>query len=395
MVNLAAHLDKTPFYDFYPRRAVFPAGGFAGWNLPLWFPAGHCQEHMTVRKKVGVFDVSHMGRFKFYGEAWSYLQHLTTNDVLALEVGQAQYTLLLNEGGGIIDDAYCYRLPKEEFLLVVNAGNAQRVWEHINRNRPNFTGRGEVADLSRKYGQLAVQGPRAIETINRLLNEENQLGEGFERNTTVCHRMQEVGPPLFISNTGYTGAPGVELYFQSHYARKVWKDLFTAGEEFGIKPIGLAARDSLRLEAGYLLSGQDMTEENTPFQAGLGWMVKMSKGDFIGKAALENLQGKGQPNIQLIKFMMDDRDPQDGNSLSAIPRNADVIQNLSGEGIGTVTSGGVPFALGGRFGIGMGYVRSQFSQVGSEVQILIRGKEPKKAQVVSEFLTPEQLLGAA
>jgi aminomethyltransferase len=344
---------------------------FAGYNMPISY-AGIKEEHLCVRTAVGVFDVSHMGEFIVRGkEALALIQKVTTNDVSKLEIGQAQYSCFPNTDGGIVDDLLVYRLSEDQcsageqaFMLVVNASNIEKDWNWIHRYAADFD--TKIIDISEQTSLLAVQGPKALELIQTLT--ESPLADiayyHFERG--VVAGISNV----IISATGYTGAGGFELYVNNSKAAELWQALFTAGEKFGIQPIGLGARDTLRLEMGYCLYGNDLDDTTSPYEAGLGWITKLKKGDFVSSEFLKNQQAAGV-NRKLVGFELGDR---------RVPRHGYIIFDEAGKEIGVVTSGTSSPSLDKP--IGLGYVPKAFSAEGSAVFIGFGGGKMLPAKVV-------------
>ena len=335
---------------------------FAGFNMPVQYE-GVNVEHDTVRNGVGVFDVSHMGEFLISGEkALDLIQKVTSNDVSKLTDGKAQYAYLPNETGGIIDDLIIYRFNAEKYLLVVNASNIEKDWNWISRYNENIG--AEMRNLSDDYSLLAIQGPKASEAMQSLTSVN--LGE-------IPYYSFEVGPfagieNVIISATGYTGSGGFEIYCKNSEVGQIWDKIFEAGASYGIKPIGLAARDTLRLEMGYCLYGNDIDDTTSPFEAGLGWVTKFTK-DFVNSDFLQKQKEEGV-NRKLIGFELIDR---------GIPRHDYEITDGKGTVIGKVTSGTMSPSL--KLGIGLGYVPTELSSEDSEIFIKIRDKE-LKAKVV-------------
>lgn len=326
---------------------------FAGYNMPVSYE-GVNAEHETVRNGVGVFDVSHMGEFLITGpKALDLIQKVTSNDASKLTIGKAQYSCLPNETGGIVDDLIVYQIKEEQYLLVVNASNIQKDWDHISKYNSEFN--AEMRDLSENYSLLAIQGPKAVEAMQSLTSVD--LAEIIFYNFVVADfaGIEHV----IISATGYTGSGGFEIYCKNDEVKQVWDQVFEAGADFGIKPIGLAARDTLRLEMGYCLYGNDINDTTSPFEAGLSWITKFSK-DFVNSEALEKEKARGIER-KLIAFELDDR---------GIPRHDYDIVDGQGKKIGVVTSGTMSPSVGK--GIGLGYVPKIFSDVGSKINIQIR-----------------------
>ena len=330
---------------------------FAGYNMPVQY-AGINAEHDTVRKGVGVFDVSHMGEFILKGEgALDLIQRVTSNDASKLYDGKVQYSCLPNKDGGIVDDLLVYRIDDKTYMLVVNASNIEKDWNWISQFN---TGGVEMKDISDRTSLLAVQGPKAAEALQSLT--ETDLGS-MEYYTFTKGKFAGIDN-VVISATGYTGAGGFELYVDNADAEKLWDAVFAAGEAFGIKPIGLAARDTLRLEMGFCLYGNDIDDATSPLEAGLGWVTKFSK-EFTNSAALQQQKTDGVKQ-KLVGFEMIDR---------GIPRHDYEIVDADGNKIGRVTSGTQSPSL--QKAIGMGYVTTEFAKEGTEIYILIRDNKIK------------------
>lgn len=329
---------------------------FAGYNMPIEY-SGITDEHLTVRNGVGVFDVSHMGEFWVKGpHALEFLQKVTSNDVSALTIGKAQYSCFPNGKGGIVDDLLVYYYETNKYLLVVNASNIEKDWNWCLAN--NTVG-AELENASDWMSQLAVQGPKATEMLQKLTSVN--LSE-------IPYYTFKVGQfagveNVILSNTGYTGAGGFELYFYPENADKIWNALFETGTEYGIKPIGLGARDTLRLEKGFCLYGNDIDDTTSAIEAGLGWITKFVDGkDFIDRPFLEKQKAEGVAR-KLVRFELSER---------GIPRHGYDIVNETGEIIGHVTSG--TMLPDSKKGIGMGYVQTAYSKAGSTIYIQIRNK---------------------
>lgn len=348
-------MKTTPFTDIHIALGA-KMHEFAGFNMPIEY-TGINDEHLTVRKNVGVFDVSHMGEIWVKGpKALDLLQYVTTNDVSKLSVGQAQYSCFPNGKGGIVDDIIVYRYEPEKYMLVVNASNTEKDWNWLNAN--NQVG-AELENASDHTAQLAVQGPKATELLQKLTPVN--LSE-------IPYYHFEVGEfagvkNVILSNTGYTGAGGFELYFYPEHAVQIWNALFDAGKEFGIKPIGLGARDTLRLEKGYCLYGNDIDDTTSPIEAGLGWITKFVDGkNFIDRPLLEKQKAEGTSR-KLVRFELIEK---------GIPRQGYDIVNAQDEIIGRVTSG--TMLPESRIGIGMGYVNAPYFKNGEPIFIKIRNK---------------------
>jgi aminomethyltransferase len=334
---------------------------FAGYNMPVQY-AGINAEHETVRKGVGVFDVSHMGEFILKGEkAIDLIQRVTSNDASKLYDGKVQYSCLPNENGGIVDDLLVYRLDEKTYMLVVNASNIEKDWNWISK----FNSEGvEMKDISDRTSLLAVQGPKAAEALQSLTDIDLGTMEYYTFKKGKFAGVDNV----VVSATGYTGAGGFEIYVENSNAEHVWDAVFKAGEPYGIKPIGLGARDTLRLEMGFCLYGNDIDDATSPLEAGLGWVTKFSK-EFTNSAALQQQKQEGTKQ-KLVGFEMIDR---------GIPRHDYEIVDADGNNIGRVTSGTQSPSL--QKAIGMGYVKNEFAKEGSEIFINIRDNKVK-AQVV-------------
>ena len=333
---------------------------FAGYNMPVSY-TGLNEEHLIVRTGVGVFDVSHMGEFRLKGpNALDLIQRVTSNDASKLTDGKVQYSCLPNEKGGIVDDLLVYRYKAEEYYLVVNASNIQKDWDWISK----FNTKGvEMVDVSDKTSLLAVQGPKAINTLQKLTDVDLSSMEYYSFTVGKMAGIDNV----IISNTGYTGAGGFEIYVMNEDAEKMWNAIFDAGKEFNIKPIGLGARDTLRLEMGFCLYGNDIDDTTSPIEAGLGWITKFTK-DFTNRPFIEDQKVKGVTK-KLVGFEMIDR---------GIPRHDYPIADASGKIIGKVTSGTQSPSL--NKAIGMGYVSVENAKSDQEIFIIIRDK-PVKARV--------------
>lgn len=355
-------MKSTPFTTIHEQLGA-KMHEFAGYNMPIEY-TGINDEHKTVRQDVGVFDVSHMGEFWVKGEhALAFLQYVTTNDVSSLPIGKAQYTCFPNGKGGIVDDLLVYHFEVNKYLLVVNASNIQKDWDWCVAN--NNVG-AELENASENMAQLAVQGPKATEVLQKLTSVDL---------SAISYYSFETGPfagvdNVILSNTGYTGSGGFELYMYPDDAVKIWEAIFEAGAEAGIKPIGLGARDTLRLEKGFCLYGNDIDDTTSPIAAGLGWITKFVEGkDFVDRQLMEAIKAEG-PKRRLKGFKMIDR---------GIPRQGYDIVNASGDPIGKVTSGTMSPVL--KQGVGLGYIVSENASIGSEVFIKVR-KKLLKAEVV-------------
>ncbi|GGW64141.1 aminomethyltransferase [Winogradskyella epiphytica] len=327
---------------------------YAGFNMPVQYE-GVTIEHETVRKAVGVFDVSHMGEFIIEGpHALELIQKVSSNDASKLEIGKAQYTCLPNEDGGVVDDLIIYKLEDEKYLLVVNASNIEKDWKWISSK--NDVG-AKMTNLSDDYALLAIQGPKAIEAMEPLSSHDLSAIKFY--NFVVGDFAGVEG--VIISATGYTGSGGFEIYCKNADVKQIWDKVFEAGADYGIKPIGLAARDTLRLEMGYCLYGNDIDETTSPIEAGLGWVCKFNK-EFTNSEALK-AEKERTPDNKLVAFTLDER---------GIPRHGYDIVDSDGTKIGRVTSGTMSPSLG--IGIGLGYVPQAFAKLDSKIYIQVRKK---------------------
>lgn len=339
---------------------------FAGFNMPVQY-SNLIQEHMAVRNNVGVFDVSHMGEFMIKGEkALDLIQLVTSNDASKLSDGKVQYSCLPNNTGGIVDDLLVYRYNANEYYLVVNASNIQKDWDWIASHN---TFGVQMENMSDSLSLFAVQGPNAIKVLSKLTEVDLSSMEYY---TFTMGTMAEI-EGVIISNTGYTGAGGFELYVDNKDARKLWDAIFEAGKEFDIIPCGLGCRDTLRLEKGFCLYGNDINDSTSPIEAGLGWITKFTK-DFVNSSYHKSLKENGVSK-KLVGFEMIDR---------GIPRQHYEIRNAAGETIGEVTSGTQSPSL--NKAIGLGYVSTENSQAGTEIFIVIRDKALKASVCKIPFL---------
>ncbi|AZQ44643.1 glycine cleavage system aminomethyltransferase GcvT [Nonlabens ponticola] len=327
---------------------------FAGFYMPVQYE-GVTIEHHTVRNDVGVFDVSHMGEFLISGpNALELIQKVSSNDAAVLFPGRAQYAYLPNDSDGIVDDMLVYQIKDEQYLLVVNASNIDKDWSHIEK--ANTMG-ADMRNLSDDYSLLAIQGPKAVEAMQSLTSVDLASIKYYHFKVADFAGIDNV----IISATGYTGSGGFEIYCKNDEVEQIWNKVFEAGASFNIKPIGLAARDTLRLEMGFNLYGNDIDETTNPIEAGLGWVTKFNK-DFINKESIEQSKLKGVPR-KLVGFTMDEK---------AIPRGGYIINNEEGEEMGIVTSGTMSPSM--TIGIGLGYVPVAAAVPGSKIHIQIRKK---------------------
>lgn len=338
---------------------------FAGYNMPVLY-SGINDEHETVRKKVGVFDVSHMGEFILKGpDALDLIQRVTSNDASKLTDGKVQYSCLPNATGGIVDDLLVYRIDEATYMLVVNASNIEKDWNWIQSHNTKGV---EMHNISDKTSLLAVQGPDAVKALQSLTDVDLASIEyyNFVKGTFAGKSN------ILISATGYTGAGGFEIYFENEHAQHIWNEVFKAGAPYGIKPAGLGCRDTLRLEMGFCLYGNDIDDTTSPIEAGLGWITKFTK-EFTNSAALKKKKEDGVTR-KLVAFEMIDR---------GIPRHGYPIQDANGNVIGEVTSGTQSPSL--QKAIGMGYVTTANSKEGSEIYINVRDKGLKASVVKLPF----------
>ncbi|RKZ27691.1 glycine cleavage system aminomethyltransferase GcvT [bacterium] len=341
---------KTPFYNKHillHSKIV----EFAGFLMPMFYK-GIVPEHKAVRQYVGVFDVSHMGEFYVKGPgALDFIQKTTTNDASRLEVWQAQYSAMLYENGGIVDDLLVYRLP-DKYLLVVNASNIDKDFQWLQSQLPQSG--VELINASDEVGQLAVQGPNAQKVLQKLTD--------LDLEKILYYHATEgeiAGEKMLISRTGYTGEDGFELYMPPQVGEKIWDAIMEAGADFNIKPCGLGARDTLRLEMKYLLYGNDMDESINPYEAGLGWITKLEKGEFIGREAIIDAKAQGLRK-KLVAFILEER---------GFPRHGYKVVK-DGKEIGWVTSGTFSPML--EKGIGLAYVPKEISKIGNTFEVMVR-----------------------
>lgn len=340
---------------------------FAGYNMPVSYE-GINAEHDTVRNAVGVFDVSHMGEFILKGDkALDLIQYVTSNDAAQLYDGRVQYTCLPNGKGGIVDDLLVYRVDEKTYMLVVNASNIEKDWNWISKHN---TFGVDMKNISGGTSLLAIQGPKALDVLQKLTDVKLADIPYYHFAKGKFAGIENI----VLSNTGYTGSGGFEIYFDNEDANKIWDAIFAAGAEYGIKPIGLGARDTLRLEMGFCLYGNDIDDTTSPLEAGLGWVTKFNK-DFIDKDFLLNQKEKGLTK-KLVGFEMIDR---------GIPRHDYEIVDEAGTVIGKVTSGTQAPTL--QKGIGMGYVKTANAKMGSEIFIKVRDKALKAKIVKTPFYT--------
>ncbi|WNW02292.1 glycine cleavage system aminomethyltransferase GcvT [Tenacibaculum sp. HL-MS23] len=328
---------------------------FAGYNMPVQYEGVNI-EHETVRKGVGVFDVSHMGEFFLKGEnALALIQKIASNDASKLVPGKAQYSCMPNADGGIVDDLIIYMIAKNEYMLVVNASNIEKDWNWISKHNDLKV---EMEDRSDDWSLLAIQGPKAVEAMQSLTSVNLSTIKFYTFEITDFAGI----PNVVVSATGYTGSGGFEIYVKNKDVEQLWKKVFEAGAKWDIKPIGLAARDTLRLEMGYCLYGNDIDDTTSPLEAGLGWITKFTK-DFVNAEALKAQKEAGVTK-KLVAFELTER---------GVPRHDYEIVDADGNNIGRVTSGTMSPSLG--IGIGLGYVTKELSKVDSEIFIQVRKKQ--------------------
>jgi aminomethyltransferase len=351
-----AEYKKTPLYDEHVRLGAKTVP-FGGWLMPVQYTS-IVEEHQTVRNNVGIFDISHMGQVVVEGTgAPAWLNTMLTNNVEKLDIGTGQYSFLLNEGGGIIDDLIVYRIGEQKFLLVVNAAPAEEDFAWLQRYLPAGDAM-QITNRSADFGGVAIQGPRVAELFSALFGADSELPP---RNSTADFPFE--GGTVSVARTGYTGEDGIEVFFRASDAAKFWNAALEKGKQFGIKPCGLGARDTLRLEMCYPLNGSDLSPERNPIEAGLGFFVDLTKPNFIGRDRLIETKEKG-PREKLVAFRMKEKGPP--------PRpHYGVFEN--GERIGEVTSGTLSPSL--NWGVGMAYLSTARAKIGTEIDVEIRGRK--------------------
>ena len=344
-------MKKTPLFNQHVAHGAKMVN-FGGFNMPIQYK-GISIEHQCVRDNVGIFDVSHMGEFYVEGnEAKDFLNYICSNDILKIEVNRAQYNCFINNNGGIVDDLIVYRIEEKKYMLVVNAANIEKDWKWVQKNLKKYD--CTIKNLSDEIGLISVQGPNSLNLINEVFNSDFSQLKKFSFNNIKINNKS-----IIVSNTGYTGSKGYELYIDVNILSDIWNQLFLKGEKYQIQAIGLGARDTLRMEMGYCLYGNDIDDTTTPFEANLMWVTNIEK-DFIGKEKL--LISINSSSKKMINFKMIDR---------GIPRNGYDICNKEGDKIGNVTSG--TFSPTNKVGIGIGYVNIKHS-LGDEIYLLIRDK---------------------
>jgi aminomethyltransferase len=350
-------MKRTVFYDLH-KQAGAKMVEFAGFEMPIQYPNGIIHEHKVVRNAVGVFDVTHMGEFEVTGkDALAFIQKITTNDASKLTPGKVQYSAMCYPDGGIVDDLLVYRKGEDSFMMVVNGANVDKDWQWCEKNAECFD--INLKNASDEIQLLAVQGPQSRATVQKIADQDISNVEYY---TFVPGKI--AGVEAIISRTGYTGELGFELYFRGdeQTAKHVWNAVFEAGKEFGIEPVGLGCRDTLRLEKGFCLYGNDIDQTTNTIEAGLGWITKLAKGPFNGSDVISAVKAEGAKR-QLVGFIV--------NAERFIPRhNYKIIAN--GKEIGHVTSGNISPSLDKP--IGMGYVAAEHKAPGSKIEIEARGK---------------------
>lgn len=361
-------MKHTPLYEEH-KRLDAKLVDFAGWEMPVEYK-GIAQEHKAVRESAGLFDVSHMGEFFFTGgEALQAVQYLTTNDASKLYDGKAHYSLLCNEQGTIIDDIIVYRFTSEKFMFVVNASNREKDFNWCkNHLKPNTT----IKDSSDDLALLALQGPKATLILQKITTAKLNELKKFHFITTEIDSVKNI----VVARTGYTGEDGFEIFIPPAHAPKIWNSILESGKEFGIQPVGLGARDTLRLEMKYSLYGNDISEETNPLEAGLGWVVKFDCGDFIGRERLLEIKQKGLSRKSIGFEMIDKGIPRHGYSIV-----------VDGKSVGVVTSGTFSPTL--ESPIGIGFLPQQLCKDGTIIEIDIRNKMKKAKVVPTPFLHRE------
>jgi aminomethyltransferase len=348
MTEAAETLRRTALYDRHVAEGA-KLVPFAGWEMPVQYPEGIRAEHQIVRSHAGIFDVSHMGEIETTGpQAEEFLQHILSNDVAKIAIGGAQYSLLCREDGGVIDDLFTYRLGQQRYLTVTNASNHEIDFEWFAQQAGGFD--VDVIDRANEYAMIALQGPEARAVLRQL------LGDGAEPERMTVVESHVAGHPALVCGTGYTGEDGVEILLEPAHAASVWEDLIIAGA----RPIGLAARDTLRLEVCFHLYGNDLSLDRDPISAGLGWACALETG-FIGSDALSKIRAEG-PKQKLVPFTIVG---------PGIPRQDNPVFR-GGTAIGVVTSGTLSPSLDN--GVGMAYVNAEFAEPGIDIEIDIRGK---------------------
>ncbi|MCU0238438.1 MAG: glycine cleavage system aminomethyltransferase GcvT [Pyrinomonadaceae bacterium] len=364
------NLLKTPLNEEH-RRLGGKMVDFGGWDMPVQYPAGVIAEHLATREKVGLFDVSHMGEIHVDGkDAIAFINSITTNDVTKLVDGQAHYSSLLYENGTVVDDLLVYRFGEEKLFLVVNAGTQEKDWAWINENKGNYD--VDLRHASVEYCQIAIQGPKATEILQKLTETDLSSIKYYHFTTGEVD-----GVGSIISRTGYTGEDGFEVYADASKAVQLWNKMLEVGESYGILPCGLAARNTLRLEAAMSLYGHEISDEITPLEANLGWICKLNKENFIGKDALVKQKEAGLTR-KLVGFEVTDK---------GIARDGFDVY-INDEKVGVVTSGSpAPFL---KKNIGLAFVPTEFANIGQEIKIDVRGRMLSAVVVPTPFYKREK-----
>lgn len=347
-------MKKTKFNSVH-KKLNAKLVDFVGFEMPIQY-SSIINEHKAVRNSVGVFDVSHMGQVFVSGDkALDFVQYITTNDASKLTAGKVQYSAMCYVDGGIVDDLLVYRLDENNFMLVINASNIDKDFEWMQKNNKFDV---ELKNESDEYSLLAIQGPKSQETLQKICNKELDL-EYY-----TFFKAELAGTEMIVSRTGYTGELGYEIYFKGDEAtaENIWNEIFNSGEEFDIQPVGLGARDSLRLEMGYCLYGNDIDQTTNPLEAGLGWITKLKKGEFIGSSEILKAKEEGLQRKLVALTTEEKAFPRKGYDLS-----------VNGELVGKITSGTVSPIL--EKAVAMGYVKSELAAVGNKINFMIRGKE--------------------
>jgi aminomethyltransferase len=356
---------RTPLYDEHLKLGAKMVS-FAGWEMPIQYK-GIKEEHLNVRTNVGLFDVSHMGEVFVRGpKSLATLQWLTPNDVAKLKAGEAQYSLLTNPQGGIVDDIIIYCIsPEQEYMVCVNAANVEKDFKWMVANNKG----ADIVNSSDDWGQIAVQGPKAVELLNRVLGESFGSLKAFE------FRSFQFGvEEVYAARTGYTGEDGGEIFVPRSMTAKLWQELLKQGQDLGVQPIGLGARDTLRTEMKYSLYGHEITDTTDPISSGLGWVVKLGKGDFIGQAPISKVKADG-PKTKLVGLKLLDK---------GIPREGYGVFSAEGAPIGKVTSGTLSPSTGESIGIAA--IDARHSGLGMEVFVDIRGRKAKSVVMKTPFV---------
>lgn len=362
-----SELRKTAFYDL-EKAFNGRFTDFGGWNLPVRYTS-QVEEHLTVRNSVGVFDVSHMGEIFITGkDALKQVNYLVTNDVEKLVDYQILYTPMMNKKGGVVDDLLVYRYNDEKFLLVVNAANVEKDFQWMLENNKYNT---VIENKSSKYVQLAVQGPKSEASLQKIFTDVKLSEIKYYNFKVVKYNNQDI----ILSRTGYTGEDGFELYFFDNIATEVWTKIFEAGEEFGIKPIGLGARDTLRLEKKMALYGHELSDTINPMEASLKWTIKFDKQEFIGKEEVLALKGKGKLQRKLVGIELIDK---------GVPRHGSILKNDKGEEIGFVTSGTKSPSL--KKSIALAMLNKGSFKLGTEIFVELNKKLRKAVVIKTPFL---------